>query len=134
MHKYDYQNERNGEFIHNVGRYADNNVVFRWKHNLALNWRMGDWSATLAQSFKSGYTDQNLVDEQYKQEVSSYSLVNLSGSYAGVKGLLVTAGVKNLFDKEPPFSNQGTLFQKGYDPRYTDPVGRAFYLRAGYTF
>jgi iron complex outermembrane receptor protein len=134
VHKYDYQNERNGEFIHNVGRYADNSVVFRWKHNLALNWRMGDYSATLAQSFKTGYTDQNLVDEQYKQEIGSYSLVNLSGSYAGVKGLLLTAGVKNLFDKEPPFSNQGTLFQKGYDPRYTDPVGRAFYVRAGYTF
>jgi iron complex outermembrane receptor protein len=23
------------------------------------------------------------------------------------KGLLLTAGVKNLFDKDPPFSNQG---------------------------
>jgi iron complex outermembrane receptor protein len=49
---------------------------------------------------------------------------------AGFKGVTLTAGVKNLFDKEPPFSNQGTLFQKGYDPRYTDPVGRALYCAA----
>ena len=40
----------------------------------------------------------------------------------------------NLLDKEPPFSNQGTMFQKGYDPRYTDPIGRAYYLRGSYTF
>ncbi|MDC8757267.1 TonB-dependent receptor [Janthinobacterium fluminis] len=134
VHKYEYQNERNGEFIQNVGRYADNGPVFRWKHNLALNWRMGDWGATLAQSFTSGYTDQNLVAPAFKGHVPSYSLFNVSGSYAGVPGLLLTAGVKNLLDKQPPFSNQGTMFQKGYDPRYTDPIGRAFYVRGSYTF
>ena len=133
IHKYDYQNERDGEFIHNVGRYADNNPVFRWKHTATLHWRSGAWGATVSQAYKSGYTDQNSVDAQYRHDVSSYSLVNVSGSYAR-QGWLLTAGVKNLFDREPPFSNQGTLFQKGYDPRYTDPVGRAWYLRGSYTF
>ena len=133
IHKYDYQNERDGEFIHNVGRYADNNPVFRWKHTATLNWRSGAWGATVSQAYKSGYTDQNSVDAQYRHDVSSYSLVNVSGSYAR-QGWLLTAGVKNLFDREPPFSNQGTLFQKGYDPRYTDPVGRAWYLRGSHTF
>ena len=133
IHKYDYQNERDGEFIHNVGRYADNNPVFRWKHTATLNWRSGAWGATVSQAYKSGYTDQNSVEAAYRHDVSSYSLVNVSGSYAR-QGWLLTAGVKNLFDREPPFSNQGTLFQKGYDPRYTDPVGRAWYLRGSHTF
>jgi len=89
----------------------------------------------LAQSYKSGYTDQNLhIAPQYLNSVPSYSLWNLSGTYTCFKGVSLTAGVKNLLDKEPPFSNQGTLFQKGYDPRYTDPVGRALYARASYTF
>ena len=132
-HKYDYQNERGGAFIANVGRYKNNNPVFRWKHTAALNWRKGNWGATVSQSFKSGYTDQNQVDPQYRHDVPSYSLLGVSGSYAW-KGLLLTAGVKNLLDKEPPFSNQGTMFQKGYDPRYTDPIGRAYYLRGSYTF
>ena len=131
--KYDYQNERGGDFIANVGRYADNNPVFRWKHTATLNWRKGNWGATLSQSFKSGYTDQNLVAPPYRHDVPSYSLLGVSGSYAR-QGWLLTAGVKNLLDREPPFSNQGTLFQKGYDPRYTDPVGRAYYLRGSYTF
>jgi iron complex outermembrane receptor protein len=135
VHKYEYQDERDGPFTQNVGRYAANNPVFRWKHNASLNWRMGVWSATLAQSFKSGYTDQNLdIADQFLNHVPSYSLWNLTASYTGIKGVTLTAGVKNLLDKDPPFSNQGTLFQKGYDPRYTDAVGRAIYLRGSYTF
>jgi iron complex outermembrane receptor protein len=134
VHRYEYQNERDGAFIQNVGRYADNNVVFRWRHNAAVTWRQGAWSATVAHNFKTRYDDQNLVDAQYFNRVSSYSLVNLSGTYTGFSNIALTAGVKNLFDKEPPFSNQGTVFQKGYDPRYTDPIGRALYLRGSYTF
>ncbi|WP_371868900.1 TonB-dependent receptor [Duganella lactea] len=135
VHKYEYQDERDGPYTQNVGRYAANNPVFRWKHNLALNWRLADWNATLAQSFKTGYTDQNLdIAPQYLNQVPSYQLWNFSTSYTGFKGVTLTAGVKNLLDKEPPFSNQGTLFQKGYDPRYTDPVGRSLYLRGSYSF
>ena len=99
-----------------VSHYADNKLVFRWKHTATLNWRLGAWGATVSQAFKSGYSDQNSVEAAYRHDVSSYSLINVSGSYA-VQGWLLTAGVKNLFDREPPFSNQGTLFQKGYDPR-----------------
>ncbi|WP_311196690.1 TonB-dependent receptor [Rugamonas fusca] len=108
--------------------------MFRWKHHAALSWRLGPWGATLSQSFKSGYTDQNQVDAQYKQDVGRYALWNFSGSYTGFKGLTLMAGVKNLFDKNPPFTNQGTMFQKGDDPRYTAPVGRALYLRGSYSF
>lgn len=134
VHKYDYQNERDGEFIKNVGRYADMGAVFRWQHTLTLGWSLGNWSALVSQSYKTSYNDQNQVDPQYFNKVDSYSLWNVSGSYTGFKGVTLTAGVKNLLDEEPPFTNQGTLFQKGYDPRYTDPVGRALYLRASYSF
>ncbi|MET0323344.1 MAG: TonB-dependent receptor [Duganella sp.] len=135
VHKYEYQDERGGAYTQNVARYAANNPVFRWKHNAALNWRQGAWAATLAQSFKSGYVDQNLdIADEFLNHVPSYSLWNLSGTYTGFTGFTLTAGVKNLADKEPPFSNQGTLFQKGYDPRYTDAVGRALYLRGSYSF
>ena len=130
VHRYDYQNERDGEFIHNVGRYADAVPVFRWQHTATLAWNGGLWGATVTQSYRSGYEDQDPTTN----EVSSHSLWNLSGSYTGIRGLTLIAGVKNVADKEPPFTNQGTLFQKGYDPRYTDPTGRALYLRGSFTF
>jgi iron complex outermembrane receptor protein len=134
VHKYEYQNERDGEYIQNVGRYADIVPVFRWKHNLSLTWREGPWSATLSQNFRTSYTDQNQVDPEFFNRVSSYQLWNLSGTYTGFKGLTLTAGIKNIANKEPPFTNQGTTFQQGYDPRFTDPIGRALYLRGSFTF
>ncbi|HEY0488702.1 MAG TPA: TonB-dependent receptor [Telluria sp.] len=134
VHSYEYQNERNGEFIQNVGRYADMGAVFRWQHTLTLGWAAGNWSALLANTYKSSYDDQNFVDPAFFNKAEAYSLWNISGSYTGYRGLTLTLGVKNLLDEDPPFSNQGTLFQKGYDPRYTDPVGRALFMRASYTF
>jgi iron complex outermembrane receptor protein len=133
LNKYDYQTERDGAFVSNVGRYVDNNPTFRWQHNAAVNWSQGVWGATLSNTYKSGYVDQNQFNGK-DQDVSSYSLWNLSGSYTGFKHITLTLGVKNLFDKDPPFTNQGTVFQKGYDPRFSDPVGRAYYLRASYAF
>jgi len=45
--------------------------------------------------------------------------------------------VRNIFDKKPPFTAQDevqTGNARGFDGRYTDPVGRAFYLAANYKF
>lgn len=134
VHSYKYQNERDGAFIQNVGTYGDNGPIMRWRHNASLTWREGPWSATLSQNFKSGYVDQNFVAPEFFNKVDSYQLWNLSATYTGWKGLTLTGGVKNLLDKDPPFTNQGTVFQKGYDPRYSDPIGRAIYLRASYSF
>jgi iron complex outermembrane receptor protein len=105
--------------------------VFRWKHTAALNWRMGNWGATVSQSFKSGYTDQNNVAEHTRravvQPVERVGQLCVEGPAAdGRREEPVRQGTAVL---EP-----GTLFQKGYDPRYTDPVGRACTLRGSYTF
>jgi hypothetical protein len=37
-------------------------------------------------------------------------------------------------DLTPPYSNQGDVFQANYDPRFSDPTGRKFYLRGSYQF
>ena len=50
------------------------------------------------------------------------------------KGFGVTIGVRNLADRNPPLSYQTNTFQAGYDPRYTDPIGRTYYVRGTYSF
>ncbi len=132
---YEYQNELNGPWIQNVGRYGDNSPIFRWKHTLSLTWSNRDWSSTLSQQFLSGYHDQNKqVAAAFFQDVGSYSVWNITATYSGIKNISMTAGIKNIWDTDPPFSNQGTTFQQGYDPRFTNPVGRAWYLRGTYRF
>jgi iron complex outermembrane receptor protein len=58
----------------------------------------------------------------------------LSGAWQVNKAFKLRAGVQNLFDKAPPFSNQAYYFLSGYDPTYTDPRGRRFYASANYAF
>ena len=50
------------------------------------------------------------------------------------KGFGVTAGVGNMSDRHSPLSYQSETFQAGYDPRYSDPIGGTFYVRATYSF
>ena len=134
VHSYEYQNEPGGAYVQNVGVYAENTPVFRWKHNAAINWKNGPWAASFANKYMSGYVDQNDVAEAYYHKVRAYSTYSLSVSYAGLRNTDLTVGIKNLFDTNPPYTNQGTTFQSGYDPRYTDPLGRTFYVKATYKF
>jgi iron complex outermembrane receptor protein len=127
--KFDYQREKDGAFINAVGRYSDNAPVFRWQHVLTLTWDRGPWGATVSHRFKSGYKDQDEV-----HDVGSYEVIDASLSFVGVKNLTLTAGIRNLLDSDPPRSYQVTTFQRGYDPRFTDPLGRTFVFQASYKF
>ena len=127
--EYKYQREKGGDFINAKGKYSDNAPVFKWQHYLTANWSLGAWSAVIAQRYKTGYTDQD-----GENKVKDYWIHDLSASYAATKDLLLTVGVNNVFDKDPPLTGQNTTFQRGYDPRFTDPIGRSFLLRASYKF
>ncbi|WP_231589349.1 TonB-dependent receptor [Chromobacterium sp. LK11] len=132
LSKYSYQKEKEGPYFSNLGSYIDaNGPAFRWQHTLSMNWSLGAWSGVLAQNYRSGYTDSNSKKGQ-NNTVRPYSTWNLSGSYAWNKQLTVTAGIKNLFDQEPPYSNQSDTTPRSYDPRFTDPMGRSFFLKANY--
>ncbi|NHZ98713.1 TonB-dependent receptor [Massilia sp. CCM 8734] len=132
--RYDYQNERNGPFTVNAGRFADASPVFRWRHTATLGWTRGPVNMTLSNRYLSGYDDQPDADGVVPGRVGHYSTWTLAGTYTANQKVSVTAGVKNLLDDDPPFTLQSTTFQQGYDPRYTDPIGRTFYVRATYKF
>ena len=135
VNKYEYQNERGGAFTQNAGRYADATPVFRWRHNLLLTLVKGDYTFNLSNRTMSHYDDQNTaVAPEFANKVGHYSTWSLSTTFTGNKQFELTAGIKNLFDEEPPFTNQITNFQLGYDPRYTDPLGRTVYARLTYKF
>lgn len=110
------------------------NGTTRWRHNVSLRWTQGAWSATLSERYTGAYQDQNLVAEQYRNKVAANSIWALTGSYTGLKNVQLAAGIKNLLNANPPFSNQAPNTQSGYDPRYADPVGRALFMRATYKY
>lgn len=132
VHKYKYQREAGGEYFQNVGVYVDAAPIFRWQNTLNLGWNRGPFGVGVASRFKSGYIDQNANDEGNR--VGSYTLWDLFGTYTPTKSIQLTAGLRNIFDRIAPYSNQTATFQVGYDPRFTDPIGRTFYARGTYSF
>ena len=131
----DYQNEDGAAWNNYVGEYA-NPAVVRWKHWANLNWSYEDWKMMFEQQYVRGYHDHNKTGQaQYdSHKVSDYTLYNVSGTYSGFNNLKLTAGIKNIFDQDPSASNVTDNFQYGYDPRYADPTGRTFYMRATYKY
>ncbi|MCQ4319747.1 TonB-dependent receptor [Stutzerimonas stutzeri] len=129
--RYDYQQEADGPYIDNVGDFQGNGVIFRWKHNLVGTWNYGPYRAAVTNRYMSGYND---YDTEGNPDVSSYMLWDLSTGYNWRDMLDLDLGIKNLFDRDPPFTNQAVTFQSGYDPRYTDPLGRTLYTRMTYRF
>jgi len=129
VHKYEYQNFVGDTMRTRLGEFSGDSVVFRWQNTVNVNWSQGKFGAGVSAHYKSGY-----VDQDPENRVASYTTFDGYGSWEAIKGLTLTAGVRNLFDRLPPLSYQTTAFQAGYDPRYTDPTGRTLYVRATYNF
>ena len=109
-------------------------MVPRWKHYAQLNWNLGPWSATLGNTYQTGYIDQYTDLAGNVRRVSDMSLWDLQFDYTGFKNWKLTLGAKNLMDTDPPFTNQSWQFQQGYDPSYYDPNARFIYASVTYSF
>jgi iron complex outermembrane receptor protein len=109
-------------------------AVPRWRHYATLYWNYGPWSATLAQVYSSGYMEVNPSQQRNERRVGSYDIWNLQGTYSGLQNTTLTLGIKNLFDRAPPFSNQNSQGLVMFDPRYADPRGRLFYAQVTVSF
>ncbi|MBQ4848968.1 TonB-dependent receptor [Pseudoalteromonas sp. MMG012] len=107
-------------------------------HSLNIRSRSGYRDAAVGVAFRVSEADDvtktvdgNLIQKQ----VPVYTLFDYRLGYAYGDNANFTFGIKNLFDKEPPLTFNGSAgHQVGYDPRYADAYGRTFYVQADYTF
>jgi iron complex outermembrane receptor protein len=131
---YETQEASGAPFVSNLGVFLDDQAIQRWRHYLTFSYDRGPLSVSLSQTFYLGYRDQQPLDDGSYRRVGSYSLWDLTASYKFDKAWTLHAGLKNLFDTNPPPSNQEYYFLAGYDPTYTDPRGRALYASLTYKF
>ena len=120
--------------VSNVGKFLNDQVIQRWRHRVSVDWENGPFSATLGNTYYSGYTDDSYLPDTAPRQVEAYALWDLSGAWSVNKALKLRAGVQNLLNTAPPFSNQSYYFLSTYDPTYTDPRGRSFYASLNYSF
>lgn len=129
-----------------VGQFSfAGDLGVRWKHNAYVTYSQGNWSGTVSQLYRSGYLDQVLPGVRngtvspplWSPKVREYMTFNGSLTYSGVKNLTLTAGIKNLFDEDPPFAvayDSGGGSGSSWEPRVADPRGRSYTLLAEYKF
>ena len=73
----------------------------------------------------------------YNARVSPYILYNMTASKRFTDGLTITAGVKNIFNTDPPFAityDSNTGAGSSWEPRVADPRGRSFTIQAEVKF
>jgi iron complex outermembrane receptor protein len=66
--------------------------------------------------------------------VDSYTQVDLSGHYYITESVKFSAGVRNLFDEEPPFSTVASGGWPWYDQSLYDNMGRFYYTKIELSF
>jgi iron complex outermembrane receptor protein len=132
---------RKEEKLFPTAAYSDQIGIFtfagdlglRWKHNAFVSFERDRLSLTLSQLYRHGYQNQALPGSRarpdYNERVKSYLLHNASASYDVTQKIRLTAGVKNIFDRDPPFAityDSNTGSGSSWEPRIADPRGRSF--------
>lgn len=95
----------------------------------SFTYTRGNWSPSLIVKTVGNYRSSS---DSY--DVQSYSTMDLSVKYTGIKNATFTAGVDNVLNRKPPFDDYGDSSQ-GYDySLISDIKGRFFWLKANYKF
>ena len=136
-----------------VGTYSNIThrlAPLRWKHTLNFSYSRGDWTHGLGQVYRDGYEDElpisvnNCVQNRagcyipsdWSWRVDAYSIWNYNVTWTGIDKLKLGFGIKNLADRDPPFTAHQNDFAAGagWEPRVADPRGRAYTLLVEYSF
>jgi iron complex outermembrane recepter protein len=126
-----------GPILNLVGEFNELAPSYRWEHNVRVDWTSpnGMFGGGLSNRFFSTYIDEYPDGNGNQRTVGSYSLFDGFVSVKPMPNLTVLFGIKNILDRNPPFTNsfQGT-FAAGYNSLNADPLGRNFYINLKYKF
>ena len=117
-----------------IGKFTfTGDLGLTWKHNAFISYQNDDVSVTFSQIFRNGYTNQALPGSaarpDFNPKVKDYIIYNATVSLIGIPGFKITAGMKNIFDRDPPFAityDSNTGAGSSWEPRVADPRGRSF--------
>jgi iron complex outermembrane receptor protein len=113
---------------------AGGGVIPRWRHVASATYETGPWAGTVAQNFQKGYRDLTGNFATEPRKVASYETWDALLTFTGIKAVKLALGVKNVLDRDPPYTNAGGQFAAGYDIAYADVRGRFVYGSVAFKF
>jgi iron complex outermembrane receptor protein len=117
----------------------------KWKHNLWVSYTNDGFGLTLSQIYRGGYVNQALpgiangtvTRADFNPEVKPYVIYNATISQKITERFAITAGIKNIFNTDPPFAityDSNTGSGSSWEPRVADPRGRSFTMQVEVKF
>ncbi|MBU3023722.1 TonB-dependent receptor domain-containing protein [Aestuariibacter sp. A3R04] len=124
--------------VSSLGQLVGVNGRPEWKANASVKWNIGNWTSALFWEYVGNFEESSAkisvdgIDQRWKidawQQVNAY--VSHKFKKDTFKGLRVTMGVKNLFDKYPPLADESF----GTFGRVHSISGRYLYTKLTYDF
>jgi len=139
FYKYDAQNADGtwtGQLDKGLNAVSNGGIVSRFRYNATALYAARTWNVSLTQNYQKRYRDSAGSISLQPRRVSAYDTVDAQAAYTGLRSFTFTVGVRNLFDKVPPYANYASStnnFVGGYDITYGDPLLRFVYARVKYT-
>jgi len=147
--KYEFQSEKDGAWLGNVGIISNDGrfggagpnsglaglpqINPRWKHTLTLGYEYGPWRATLAQRYNTSLTDVTPRVGSTLTKVDAYSQFNVNLKYTGIKNAALAIGVNNITKEWPPLTANST-YGGGYVTSLADMMGRVYRVSLEYKY
>jgi iron complex outermembrane recepter protein len=142
FYRYDSQNA-DGTWTGQLDRglTSQGGVISRWRYNATALYEVGSWSVSVTQNFQKRYHDVLANAPPHgvtplPRYVAAYETIDGQVSCLCLKSFKLTLGVRNLFNRDPPYANyagSANNFIGGYDISYGDPLGRFVYANANYS-
>ncbi len=125
------------------GEFFEYNASFlfpRWRNALSADFEKGPWTTTMRLRSTSAMRDSDqpsgTTENRTRRMIDAYEEFDVGVQYSGIKNLTLGLIVKNLFDRQVPFSREGSQNQYGSlgFPWIYNPRGRYFNFTANYKF
>ncbi|HVZ66197.1 MAG TPA: TonB-dependent receptor [Lacunisphaera sp.] len=134
LHKFQLQSSPGQPYTEYVGNNGFGTLP-KYRSYTTLSWQKGAYSANLANTFIDSV--QSFNDPTF--HVGSYSSVDILGSmdagkvFQGLRGLNVTVGINNLFNRFPP-TDANDFSDPPADTSIYSSIGRFYYVNFAYRF
>lgn len=136
---YSYQVQEGAEPLELAGKFgADTNLAGRiaafskWRTNFTASYKVDEVAVSWTSRFQSGVDDINYDSSNVSSSVGSYIYHDMQASYFFNPETTFTLGIRNVFDKQPPYvtnNNSMNTLNTSYDT-----AGQYWYARVGFRF
>ncbi|WP_171014084.1 TonB-dependent receptor [Chitinivorax sp. B] len=131
-HKHESAKLADDPMLETVGLYGDP----KWHNNMSISLDAGAFGGTLGWNYVGRFLDEGDRDRVTNdtRQIASFSTFDLQGTYSGLKNTKFTLGIKNMFDRQPPFITYGNDANYGFNRSAHDGRGRYVYGTVNYKF